>query len=219
MSLYRHLLPVLSLMLLQIWERTLLNCQSPLCGKSLSQSAFSALHMGFVYFHWFGSNDRRRTFFRFPFDVKNPCGYSIAVALQFIFSFNLDLAVACISIIVIALSLVLISTVDDMMCGLNMLNTSAKRHESHFKITQQFSQFVQFNSKGKQLSKPKFQCHWNWYISILSISVGADWPTIFQNWCNSYSWFFLRGQLEACAWLCLQLKSNWFSEFFHKFFE
>lgn len=126
--------------------------------------------MIFVYFHWFGSNDRRRTFFRFPFDVKNPCGYSIAVALQFIFSFNLDLAVACISIIVIALSLVLISTVDDMMYGLNMLNTSAKRHESHFKITQQFSQFVQFNSKGKQLSEPKFQCHWNWYISILAVS-------------------------------------------------
>lgn len=134
--------------------------------------------------------------------MKNPFGYSIAVAVQFIFSFNLDLAVACISIIVIAFSLVLISTVDDMMYGLNMLNTSAKRRESHFKITQQFSQFVQFNSKGKQLSEPKFNV-----IEIdifpfslcLYLSVDADWPTIFQNWCNSYSWFFLRGQLEACA--------------------
>lgn len=98
-------------------------------------------------------------FCRFPFDVKNPFGYSIAVALQFIFSFNLDFAVACISIIVIALSLFSISSVDDMICGLNILNTSVISKESHFKITQQFNQFVQFHSKGKQLSELKFYCH------------------------------------------------------------
>lgn len=97
-------------------------------------------------------NDHQ-TFSRFPFDVKSPFGYTIAVAIQFILSFNLDLTVACISIILIPQFLILISTVTDMVCGLGMLNTSARANESDFKIIEQFNQFVQFHSKVKELSE------------------------------------------------------------------
>lgn len=85
--------------------------------------------------------------------MKSPFGYTIAVAIQFILSFNLDLTVACISIILIPQFLILISTVTDMVCGLGMLNTSARANESDFKIIEQFNQFVQFHSKVKELSE------------------------------------------------------------------
>lgn len=88
--------------------------------------------------------------FRFPFDVNEPVGYTLAIASQFIISVNLCLADVCVLIVLIVPCLVLISTTDDIKYGLDVLNTSARANESDFKVTQQFNQIVQFHSKVKR---------------------------------------------------------------------
>lgn len=93
---------------------------------------------------------------RFPFDVKNPIGYSFAYCLQFIMAFSADLTILCVLIIVFAPCLILISTTDDMKSNLHVLNTSAHTEVSDPELTQQFNEIVQFHSKIKQLSESQF---------------------------------------------------------------
>lgn len=89
---------------------------------------------------------------RFPFDVKNPVGYALAVVIQFVCMINNNLTVLCVLVIVIAPCLILISTTNDIKYGLDVLNINARANESDFKITQQFNQIVRFHSTAKQLS-------------------------------------------------------------------
>lgn len=104
-------------------------------------------------------------FRRFPFDVKNPLGYSLADAVQFIIAVNIDAVTVCIFTIVVAPSLVLISTADDVKCGLGILNTCARTKESEFEITHQFNCLVRFHAKTKQLSEQIFNfCQFNLII-------------------------------------------------------
>lgn len=118
----------------------------------------------------------------------------MAAAFEFMVTFNLSLTVMAVLIIVIAPCLVLISTTNDIKCGLDMLNTSASKKGSHFKKIQQFNQIVQFHSDAKQLSENNFMpifflildssnCRFLFFLSLFSCcerSLANDFSEIMQ---------------------------------------
>lgn len=97
---------------------------------------------------------------RFPFDVKNPCGYTIAVALEYIFTTNALFMVLCLLGFAFGTCLTLISLAKDITCDVSNFNESARVKDDHSKIVKQFSQLIDFHSDAKQLSR--FICR---YIS------------------------------------------------------
>lgn len=120
---------------------------------TVSYYVVSLLASHMVQIHFISLSNRSLTKLcatRFPFDVKEPFGYTLAIASQFVISMNLCLADVCVLIVLIVPCLVLISTTDDIKYGLDVLNTSAMTNESDFKVTQQFNQIVQFHSKAKR---------------------------------------------------------------------
>lgn len=89
---------------------------------------------------------------RFPFDVKNPIGYTMAVILEYLLAFNVDLFAMCIMVIAIGSSVTLISVTQDLNVSLKNLDKSAMMKDSPLEIVQQFNEFIRFHSNAKQLS-------------------------------------------------------------------
>lgn len=98
---------------------------------------------------------------RFPFDTKNPIGFTIASAIEYFMCVNLTFFVMCIMVVAIGPSLALISITKDMKCCLKSLDNCARTKENHIKIIRQFNEFIQFHSNAKQLSS-------NWEFSFTS---------------------------------------------------
>lgn len=88
--------------------------------------------------------------YRFPFDVKNPLGYTIAVALEYIFIVNLMLPVLCLVSFALETCLVLISLTKDVKCDVNRLNENVK--DNQLEILKQFSQLIEIHSDANELS-------------------------------------------------------------------
>lgn len=92
---------------------------------------------------------------RFPFEVQNPIGYSIAVCLEYLFTLNLELLTMSIMVIAIGPCLILISMTKDLKYNLHILDISARLKEDPVKIVRDFSEFIQLHSDAKQLSQQK----------------------------------------------------------------
>lgn len=127
--------------------------------------------------------------FRFPFDVHNPIGYTLAFAIQVTFQIIVNTTVACVLVIVISPCYVLISTAVDIKHEFDILNTSgrARAKGSDVKVTQQFNQFVQFHSESKRLIKQLVLSTFDFrqsklIFSRLSLSLSYSLPLCLVDW-------------------------------------
>lgn len=90
---------------------------------------------------------------RFPFDVENPVGYTMAVCVEFVFTVNIELFTTCVMLVAIGPCLILMSMASDLRYSLYTLNRSARAHAKPSEVTQQFNHLIDFHSKAKQLIK------------------------------------------------------------------
>lgn len=93
---------------------------------------------------------------RFPFDTKNPVGYSIAAILEYMASFNTHLVGMCITNSSILSSLIVISMADDIKFDFESFNNNAMAKGNPVQISKQFKQVIEFHSGVKQLSVALF---------------------------------------------------------------
>lgn len=92
---------------------------------------------------------------RFPFDTTKPIGYFISTVFEYIIIVNELFAMMCMSIFIIGACLMIISFADDIKCDLQSLNRTAKVNDDYnrLEIILRFSQFIQFHTNAKELSK------------------------------------------------------------------
>lgn len=84
--------------------------------------------------------------------MKNPLGYSIAVAFQYIVTVDLFVPASCLLSVAYGICSTLISLTKDIICDVNSLNTSGRAKDDRFKIAKQFSQLIEIHSDARQLS-------------------------------------------------------------------
>lgn len=128
------------------WDEMLLNCRFQY-GKSLNL-LFNAskLRLKSVFFTQ-----------RFPFDSRNPFGYSLAVLLQLeILNFLLHYICTFFSLGFAGL-LFEFSFVKDLKGDLNKFNNIAKRKKSQAHCTKHLTEFICFYMDAKELSLSKFK--------------------------------------------------------------
>lgn len=101
----------------------------------------------------------------FPFDTKNPIGFTAASIIEYLMCLNLVFFVMCIMIVATGPSLILICITEDMKCSLHSLDRCARMKENPFKLIRIFNEFIQFHSNTKQLSWYTF-CRWWYYFSF-----------------------------------------------------
>lgn len=109
--------------------------------RKLFIGLFPYMHFCFCFWTW-----------RFPFDWKNPIGYSCAVILEYLMT-------ACIANFVGSLAILGISTYlmgaainKDIRRNLHSINDNTEIKKNRLIIIEQFSDFIQIHSMAKQLS-------------------------------------------------------------------
>ena len=94
----------------------------------------------------------------FPFDWKNPTGYSVAVVIQTIFLYNVLLNAKCLSIFIIGTCLMLISLTKDIKYDLHSITYHRQIfHGNQLKTERKFYELIQFFSNARQLSSSNVQ--------------------------------------------------------------
>lgn len=90
----------------------------------------------------------------FPFNWKNPIGYSIAVAWEYTSIFILIRFLGCLVPLVLACFFFAFSITNDWKGDLRKLNEMANtKHPSEAKIFKQLIEFIRSHSNAKQLSE------------------------------------------------------------------
>lgn len=89
----------------------------------------------------------------FPFNWKNPFGYLVACALQYILIRYLFIFVVFCVYFEIGFYFLLVSIADDIKRCIKSLNQNAKSKRKRLKLSKEFGDFIQFHSHTKQLSK------------------------------------------------------------------
>lgn len=168
------------------------------CGKFFSNRTLVP-----VYIHFENFNSR------FPFDIGNPIGYSLAAGIEFIFTINIELFTMCVMIIAIGPCLTLISMASDLRYSLHTLNRSARANAKPSETTQQFNRLIDFHSNAKQLSKfggfiASVVCIWFSFSQLFS----KGWLKTSQTPWNSYLPSFSRGAWHRYAVVCWFCKLN-----------
>lgn len=100
--------------------------------------------IGFI----FGSFNNKR----FPFDWKNPIGYVVAIAYEYmggVCTFFVAMAILKYAIVVYFF---LFSMIDDIKCDLESINRNAKKKKTRMEVVKQFSEMIQFHWKVMELS-------------------------------------------------------------------
>lgn len=95
--------------------------------------------------------------YRFPFEVKNPCGYTIAVTLEYIFTINVLFIVLCLLSFAFGTCLTLISLAKDIKYEMHSLNENASAKDGQLKIVKQFSELIDIHSDAKQFRRYNYQ--------------------------------------------------------------
>lgn len=90
---------------------------------------------------------------RFPFDWRHPIGYFVAVILQFIPIAYHYTFVACEATFEGGLFAFTLSFTEDIRNDVKSLNENAKSQTNRFQTLKQISDFVQYHSTFKRLSK------------------------------------------------------------------
>ena len=89
---------------------------------------------------------------RFPFNVKKPTGYFIAIIIQCIVAINLNFTVVRTLIFGLGTFLTIFSLVDDMKSDLNSIILLSKSEKNRPELISRFIHLIQFHSNVKQLS-------------------------------------------------------------------
>lgn len=90
---------------------------------------------------------------RFPFDAKSPLGFSIALTFQFtILSYAVVIAGCVIALAIGSYSYGVVLS-KALKVSLNSINRHVRRKKNEICILDEIIEFVQFHSRGKQLSK------------------------------------------------------------------
>lgn len=89
---------------------------------------------------------------RFPFDWKNPIGFTFAITITHIFSVFVMTFIAQIMSIGIGSNLCLVSLTKDIKRVLHRTNQSGKVSSNHHEAMKNIAEYVQFHSKAKELS-------------------------------------------------------------------
>lgn len=89
---------------------------------------------------------------RFPFDWRNPIGYMIAFAIEYLSFFCVVRVAVCLTTFIPGTFWILISITDDLKCDFNTVNELAKSEGSRLQITEKFYELISFQSDAKQLS-------------------------------------------------------------------
>lgn len=84
--------------------------------------------------------------------MKNPFGYTIAIALEYIFITNLLFPVACALGYAFGSCSTLISIAKDITRDVLKLNKIARFKDDRQKISKEFSQLIEIHSNAQQLS-------------------------------------------------------------------
>lgn len=137
---------------------------------------------------------------RYPFDWKNPIGYGIAMAFEFLSGWCTFFVALAILKFAIGIYLFVFSMVEDIKCDLESINRNAKFKKTRVEVVQQFSGIVQFHSKVMQLSTFQFihrnmdPTHWKKNCSIFISNhnkiryipgfqiVFLEWPSLCMHW-------------------------------------
>lgn len=84
---------------------------------------------------------------RFPFDLKNPIGYTLALILQYIMLMCMLYSVACLLSIGFGAYVLIITVTEDIKINMTTIHTE----ETHLKIVGQFLDTIEIHSSAKQL--------------------------------------------------------------------
>lgn len=95
---------------------------------------------------------------RFPFDWKNPLGYSIAIAVQYITAAYGLLFLASLVIFGMVTFFFANALIKDINGLLQTINKNAKVKKNRDRILKQLLEFIQYHSDVKQLCNHTFVC-------------------------------------------------------------
>lgn len=117
------------------------------CGENTVIIFFPATEFHAQFMNYFSLENQR-----FPFDTKNPTGFPVGIAIQYIQAICPMVAVKCFTICGFGTCALLFPLTKDIKNALEAINANAKRKKTRSKIVKQFAQFIQFHSKSIQLS-------------------------------------------------------------------
>lgn len=92
-------------------------------------------------------------FERFPFDWKNPTGYSVVVLFQLVIAYFGLCFVAGLMCLAIGTFVIALTLTKDVRNDLNLINESVKSEQPLSNVLKQLTEFVRAHSHGKQLRK------------------------------------------------------------------
>ena len=88
-----------------------------------------------------------------PFDWKNPIGYLIAFAIQYISLGHLYILGAAVISLEIGCYLWMMELIEDIKNDINSINKTAKLRKNQTQMSKQLTDSIEFHSKVKQLSE------------------------------------------------------------------
>lgn len=91
---------------------------------------------------------------RFPFDIKSPVGFSVAIIIEYAFVANLMIVPECFYTIGTTALPMLFSLANDIQYELNKIQRSLSYRRRRSKMVKPLTQFIRFHSDVRQLSNP-----------------------------------------------------------------
>lgn len=132
---------------------------------------YQLLHKNAFYF-WF------QTLYRFPFDSKQPMGYTIAITLQILLGMCLCTITAVCIAVGFGTFLLTISMTKDIKDDLILINKIAKIKKNRTPALKQLTELIRYHSKAKQLAhdfsdvfQPIFMVLFTWSILTMCTSM------------------------------------------------
>lgn len=121
------------------------------CPIVVSRQLWSSICIHSYTFWWY---------FRFPFDTKQPLGYSVASILQFLFTSCIFTITAVCVAVGLGTFLLAISLTKDIQNDFILINKNAKSKRKRGHALKQLSELIQYHASAKQLSEPLlFELH------------------------------------------------------------
>lgn len=89
---------------------------------------------------------------RFPFNWKNPIGFTFAISIQYVINITTLIIGKCIGVFLFGTCVVLMLLTNDIKRGLQSINKNAGLKKQRFRIQKQLHELIQFHSSTRQLS-------------------------------------------------------------------
>lgn len=147
---------------------------------------------------------------RFPFDFKNPIGYTIDMTLQYMLALCIEFFIACMTSFTIGSHLMLTSLTKDIRSNLCSLKGNFKSKTNRINIPKQLTDSVQLHLSIKQSSKTHFPAILMIFLSFffksslhitITDNIYLRWvsPWFFRNFSNNICDSFFMGMTTTCS--------------------